>query len=104
MERASDALEEWMTQLTDLDERQQIVVNLQDRLNRMMLQIQMEGQMSIHDFGVLNYIAQTWKELITVLALPKCDDNKRKAVNLLFKLYKAYQISSNLFVEIMLQM
>ena len=97
-----NALETWLGQICDLEERQQIINNYKEQITRTLQQIQIEGLTSIYDFAVLNYVGQTWTELLTLLSLDIID--KRSVVANILKLYDANQISSSLLIEIVAQL
>ena len=99
------ALDDWLQQLTMLEERQLKVSTLQEKINRTLSQIQQDGLLSIYDFGMLNYIGQVWINLINLLSSHHTTvtidkDIKRLIIQDLLKLYDAQQISYELFIEI----
>ena len=102
MECIEKALESWLSEISNLEERQQIINNYKEQIKRTLQQIQIEGLTSIYDFAVLNYIGQTWTELLTLFSLDIID--KRSVVTNILKLYDANQISSSLLIEIVAQL
>ena len=71
------ALDDWLQKITVLEERQRQVCSLQERLNRTLLQIQLEGLVPIYDFERLRYIGQVWSDLISLLSSPDTAKDKR---------------------------
>ena len=102
MECIEKALESWLSEISNLEERQQIINNYKEQITRTLQQIQIEGLTSIYDFAVLNYVGQTWTELLTLLSLDIID--KRSVLVIILKLYDANKISSSLLIEIVAQL
>ena len=96
------ALESWLSEISILEERQQIINNYKEQITRTLQQIQIEGLTSIYDFTVLSYIGQTWISLVEQFSSPQID--KRIVIQNLLKLYNANQISSSLLIEIIAQL
>ena len=98
----SSALESWLDNLSVLEERQQIVSSLQERINRTLLQIQHDGLVSVYDFEGLRYIGRIWSDLINLFSSTTSTRNKRLIINNLLRLYESGQISMNLFIEVVM--
>ena len=96
------ALESWLSEISNLEERQQIINNYKEQITRTLQQIQIEGLTSIYDFAVLSYIGQVWISLVEQFSSPQID--KRLVIQNLLKLYNANQISSSLLIEIIAQL
>ena len=67
------ALDDWLQKISVLEERQRQENNLQERINRTLQQIKLEGMLPIYDFERLRYIGQAWSDLISLLSLPVKD-------------------------------
>ena len=100
------ALNDWLQKISELEERQRQVADLQDRINQTLQQIQQDGLISIYDFETLNYIGRVWIDLINLLSTHTTatmnKDTKRLIIQNLLQLYNAQQISSELFTEIII--
>ena len=101
-EQINAALESWLDQISVLEERQQIVSNFHERIIRTLQQIQIEGLLPFYDFAVLNYIGETWLQLLNNVSAETID--KRCILQNLLKLYNANQISEELLIEIAVQL
>ena len=105
LEKITFALETWLDNITILEERQQLVRGLEDRVNRTLQQIQLEGLISIYDLGTLRYIGQIWIQLVNLLPLSGGDeDRKRQVITNILKLYDARQISLELCTEVIVNL
>ena len=102
------ALDDWLQKISVLEDRQLQVTNLQDRINRMLQQIQQDGLISIYDFGTLNHIGRMWIDLINLISSHTTaimDKNtKRLIIQKLLQLYSMQQISFELCTEIIIQL
>jgi len=102
------ALDDWLQKISVLEERQSQVTNLQDRINRTLQQIQLDGLISIYDYGTLSYIGRVWIDLINLISSHTTavmnKDTTRLIIHNLLQLYNAQQISSELFIEIIVQL
>ena len=96
------ALDDWLQKISVLEERQKQVNSLQERINRTLQQIQIEGLLPIYDFERLRYIGQVWNDLISLLSSPEKD--KRLIVYNLLRLYESGQVSMQLFTEVVIQL
>ena len=96
------ALDDWLQKISVLEERQRQVNNLQERINRTLQQIQLEGLLPIYDFERLRYIGQVWSDLISLLSSP--EKNKRLIVYNLLRLYESGQVSMQLYTEVVIQL
>ena len=96
------ALDGWLQKISVLEERQRQVYDLQERINRTLQQIQIEGLLPIYDFERLRYIGQVWSDLISLLSSPEKD--KRLVVYNLLRLYESGQVSVQLFTEVVIQL
>ena len=101
-EKISLALQSWIDNLTDLEERHQRIVSLQERIQRTLWQIQQEGSMSIYEFGTLQYIGMLWTNLIELLTVAMDDSTKRNIIEHLLRLYELEQITENMFIVIIM--
>ena len=96
------ALDDWLQKISVLEERQRQVNNLQERINRTLQQIQLEGMLPIYDFERLRYIGQAWSDLISLLSSPEKD--KRLIVYNLLRLFESGQVSTQLFTNVVIQL
>lgn len=100
------ALDDWLDRISNLEERQQQMSNLQEKVNRVLTQIQQDGLISIYDFGRLSYIGDVWINLLNLLSSTerKNDSTKRLIICNLLRLYEVRHISMDLFVETIFQL
>ena len=96
------ALDDWLQKISVLEERQRQVNNLQERINRTLQQIQLEGMLPIYDFERLRYIGQAWSDLISLLSSPEKD--RRLIVYNLLRLFESGQVSTQLFTNVVIQL
>ena len=96
------ALDDWLQKISVLEERQRQVCSLQEKINRTLLQIQLEGLVPIYDFERLRYIGNVWSDLISLLSSPVKD--KRLIIYNLLSLYESGQLSTQLFTEVVIQL
>ena len=105
----SNALDEWLRSISILEERQRKVNDLQERINRILQQVQQDGLISIYDFGTLTYIGRVWIDLINLVSSYNIGtimskDTKRLIVQHLMQLYNMQQISFKLLIDIIVQL
>ena len=103
-EKISLALQSWIDNLTDLEERHQRIVSLKERIQRTLWQIQQEGTMSIYAFETLQYIGMLWTNLIELLTVTMDDSTKRNIIEHLLRLYELEQITENMFIVIIMEL
>ena len=103
-QKISIALQSWLDNLTVLEERNQIITSLQERIQRTLIQIQQEGTMTIYAFESLRYIGTLWSNLIGLLSVGMEDSNKRDIIKHLLQLYELEQITENMFIEIIIEL
>ena len=98
------ALDGWLERISLLEERQHQMVNLKEKVNRVLSQIQQDGLISIYDFGMLNYIGDIWVNLIDLLSSNSKMEysTKKLVINNLLRLYETRHISMELFTETVL--
>lgn len=102
MDEINTALDTWLDNIIILEERCQIVSNLQERVNRTLLQIQQEGLTSMFDLASLQHIGQIWINLVQQFQVQ--EEDKRPIINNVLQLYALNQISMELCTEIILKL
>ena len=103
-EKISLALQSWIDNLTDLEERHQRIVSLQERIQRTLWQIQQEGSVSIYAFETLQYIGMLWTDLLELMTNAIDDSTKRNIIENLLRLYELEQITENMFIVIIMEL
>ena len=103
-EKISLALQSWIDNLTDLEERHQRIVSLQERIQRTLWQIQQEGSVSIYAFETLQYIGMLWTDLLELISNAMDDSTKRNIIENLLRLYELEQITENMFIVIIMEL
>ena len=96
----SNALDEWLRSISILEERQRKVNDLQERINRILQQVQQDGLISIYYFGTLTYIGRVWIDLLNLVACYNIGtimskDTKRLIVQHLMQLYNCLLYTSD---------
>ena len=105
----SNALDERLQSISILEERQRKVNDLQERINRILQQVQQYGLISIYDFETLTCIGRVWIDLINLVSsytigTIMSNDTKRLIVQHLMQLYNMQQISFELLTYIIVQL
>ena len=103
-DKISFALQSWIENLTDLEERHQRITSLQERIQRTLWQIQQEGSMSIYAFETIQYIGLLWTNLIELMTNVMDDSTKRNIIEHLLRLYELEQITENMFIVIIMEL
>ena len=96
-EKISLALQSWIDALSVLEERNQIITSLEERIERTLIQIQQEGEMSIYAFQSLKQIGALWLNLVQLLSLRMDASNKRNIIRHLLQLKELDQITENVY-------
>ena len=97
-ESISEALQSWLDSLTVLEERHQIIADLNEAICRTLSQIEKEGTFSIYHFSMLENVGRIWSELLDVLSTTDVD--KRLIVKYLLELYDLKQLTIESFINI----
>ena len=95
-------LNEWLKKIVLVEENQDRVASLQEKVENTLVQIQQDGLTSIYDFEMINYIGKIWIKLMNLLSsyvIHMDKGIKREIINCLLKLYDVDQISVGLFTE-----
>ena len=110
MERVSDdvfelissALSLWIKSLSFLEERMQIITSIEEQIERTLLQMQGEGELSIYAFDTLHYIGKLWISLMQLLTNKEA--NKESIIKHLMELKDMDQINESVFIDIILKL
>ena len=104
-ELISSALNSWIKSLSSLEERTQIITSVQEQIERTLLQLQGEGELSIYAFETLHYIGRLWNSLMGLLTNKLNEANKKTIIKHLLELIKDMdQISESVFIGIILKL
>ena len=103
-ENISVALQSWLDALTVLEERNQIITCLEERIERTLIQVQQEGEMPIYAFESLKKIGALWLNVVQLLSLRMDASNKRNIANHLLQLKELDQITEHMFIEIIIEL
>ena len=99
------AVDDWLQKISILEERQCKLNNIQERIQRTLQQLQLDGLISIYDFSMLNYVGCVWIDLINLVSSETMEKDIRKLIiNNLLKLHDAGQISVELFTNIIVNL
>ena len=101
-ESISEALQSWLDSLTVLEERHQIIADLNEAIYRTLSQIEREGTFSIYHFSMLENVGRIWSELLDVLSTTDVD--KRLIVKYLLELYDLKQLTIESFINIIIEL
>ena len=101
-ESISEALQSWLDSLTVLEERHQIITDLNEAIYRTLSQIEKEGTFSIYHFSMLENVGRIWSELLDVLSTTDVD--KRLIVKYLLELYDLKQLTIESFINIIIEL
>ena len=110
MERVSDdvfelissALSLWIKSLSFLEERMQIITSVEEQIERTLLQMKGEGELSIYAFDTLHYIGKLWISLMQLL--PNKEANKESIIKHLMELKDMDQINESVFIDIIVKL
>ena len=100
-ELISSALSLWIKSLSFLEERMQIITSVEEQIERTLLQMKGEGELSIYAFDTLHYIGKLW---ISLMLLTNNDANKEAIIRHLLELKDMDQISESVFIDIILKL
>ena len=106
------ALDSWLEQISVLEghhhQRTTMTTdsNLQEHIQSVLERLQIDGLISIFDFGGLSYIGLLWTNLIDMIShYGQTDLNTKKLIiDYSLKLHEAKQIDAELFTEIIMQL
>ena len=101
-ELISSALSSWIKSLSSLEERMQIITSVEEQIERTLLQMQGEGELSIYAFETLHYIGKLWISLMQLLTNKEV--NKESIIKHLMELKDMDQISESVFIDIILKL
>ena len=71
----SVALQSWLDALTVVEERNQIIMSLEERIERTLIQVRQEGEIPIYAFESLKQIGALWLNLVELMYLRERDLN-----------------------------
>ena len=100
-ESISQALQSWLDSLTLLEERNQIITDLNEAIYRTLSQIEKEGTFSIYHFSMLENVGRIWSKLLDVLTT---EVDKRLIVKYLLELYDLKQLTIESFISIIIEL
>ena len=81
----------------------QIITSIEEQIERTLLQMQGEGELSIYAFETLHYIGKLWVSLM-LLTNKLNDANKEAIIKHLLELKDMDQISESVFIDIILKL
>ena len=100
-ESISQALQSWLDSLTLLEERNQIITDLNEAIYRTLSQIEKEGTFSIYHFSMLENVGRIWSKLLDALTT---EVDKRLIVKYLLELYDLKQLTIESFINIIIEL
>ena len=103
-ELISSALSSWIKSLSFLEERTQIITSVEEQIERTLLQVQGEGELSIYAFETLHYIGKLWVSLMQLLMNKLNEANKKAIIKHLMELKDMEQINETVFIDIILKL
>ena len=101
-ELISSALSSWIKSLSSLEERTQIITSVEEQIERTLLQMQGEGELSIYAFETLHYIGKLWISLMQLLTNKEV--NKEAIIKHLMELKDMDQINESVFIDIIVKL
>ena len=101
-ELISSALSSWIKSLSSLEERTQIITSVEEQIERTLLQVQGEGELSIYAFETLHYIGKLWISLMQLLTNKEV--NKESIIKHLMELKDMDQINESVFIDIIVKL
>ena len=101
-ELISSALSSWIKSLSSLEERTQIITSVEEKIERTLLQMQGEGELSIYAFETLHYIGKLWVTLMRLLTNKEA--NKEAIIKHLMELKDMGQINESVFIDIIFKL
>ena len=101
-ELISSALSLWIKSLSFLEERMQIITSVEEQIERTLLQVQGEGELSIYAFETLHYIGKLWVSLMQLLTNKEA--NKESIIKHLLELKDMDQINESVFIDIIVKL
>ena len=84
-----------------LEERNQIITDLNEAIYRTLSQIEKEGTFSIYHFSMLENVGRIWSKLLDVLTT---EVDKRLIVKYLLELYDLKQLTIESFISIIIEL
>ena len=103
-ELISSALSSWIKSLSFLEERMQIITSIEEQIERTLLQMQGEGELSIYAFETLHYIGKLWVSLMQLLMNKLNEANKESIIKHLMELKDMDQINESVFIDIIVKL
>ena len=84
-----------------LEERNQIITDLNEAIYRTLSQIEKEGTFSIYHFSMLEIVGRIWSKLLVALTT---EVDKRLVVKYLLELYDLKQLTIESFISIIIEL
>ena len=101
-EDISLAIDNWLEEISHLEERQNQLHGLQEKVYNRLKQVKENGSVSAYDYDRLRQIGDIWIDLINLFSTAR--RNKRLIVKNLLRLYDSGEISIGLFIEAVIQL
>ena len=101
-EDISLAIDNWLEKISHLEERQNQLGGLQEKVYKRLRQVKENGSVSAYDYDRLRQIGDIWIDLINLFSTTR--RNKRLIVKNLLRLYDSGEISIGLFIEAVVQL
>ena len=103
-ELISSALSLWIKSLSFLEERMQIITSVEEQIERTLLQMKGEGELSNYAFETLHYIGKLWVSLMQLLTNKLNEANKESIIKHLMELKDMDQINESVFIDIIVKL
>ena len=101
-EDISLAIDNWLEKISHLEERQNQLGGLQEKVYKSLKRVKENGSVSAYDYDRLRQIGDIWIDLINSFSTAR--RNKRLIVKNLLRLYDLEEISIGLFIEAVVQL
>ena len=101
-EDISLAIDNWLDKISHLEERQNQLGGLQEKVYKRLKQVKENGSVTAYDYDRLRQIGDIWIDLINLFSTAR--RNKRLIVKNLLRLYDSEEISIGLFIEAVVQL
>ena len=101
-EDISLAIDNWLEKISNLEERQNKLGGLQEKVYKTLKKVKENRLVSAYDYDRLRHIGDLWIDLINLFSA--VTRNKRLIVKNLLRLYESGEISIGLFIEAVIQL
>ena len=102
----TNALDNWTQRIVDTETRQSKYTTFRQRIEESLERMHGDGLLNDYDIKELQYVADLWMQLLTTTSCYSvgCAFVKRDIITLLLELYSLKQVTSDLFIEVCLQL